>query len=63
MNKKTFSQKMFTMSPVFFDEAHIKAAINGFSKNSSPGPNRITPVVIQNGCENFTKSKKQWDLT
>ena len=51
------------MSPVFFDEAHIKAAINGFSKNSSPGPDRITPVVIQNGCENFTKSKKQWDLT
>ena len=59
MNKKTFSQKMFTMSTVFFDEAHIKAAINGFIKNSSHGPDRITPVAIQNACENVTKSKKQ----
>ena len=63
MNKKTFSQKMFAMSPVFFDEAHTKAAINGFIKNSSPGPDRITPVAIQNGCENVTKSKKQWFIS
>ena len=47
------------MSTVFFDEAHIKAAINGFIKNSSHGPDRITPVAIQNACENVTKSKKQ----
>ena len=57
MTQKTFSQKMFMMSPMcFFYETHVKAAIKGLNKNSSPGPDKITPVLIQNGGENFTKS-------
>ena len=31
--------------------------MKGVNKNSSPGPDRITPVLIQNGGENFTKSQ------
>ena len=47
---------MFMMSPMFFFMKHVKAAIKGLNKNSSPGPDKITPVLIQNGGENFTKS-------
>ena len=43
-------------SYVFFDETHVKKAIRALNKNSSPGPDRITSVLIQNGGENFTKS-------
>ena len=50
------SENVHDESYVFFDETHVKTAIRGLNKNSSPGPDRITPILIQNGCENFTKS-------
>ena len=44
-------------SYVFFDETHIKTDINkSLNKNSFLSPDRITPVLIQNGGENFTES-------
>ena len=44
-------------SYVFSDETHLKTDINkSLNKNSSLSPGRITPVLIQNGGENFTKS-------
>ena len=44
------------MNPIFFYGTFVKAAIKGLSKKSSPGPDRVTLVLIQNEDENFTKS-------
>ena len=49
------SENVHDESYIFFDETHVKTAIKGLNKNSSPGPDRITPVLIQNGGENFMK--------
>ena len=34
---------------IFFEEAYVKEAIRDLNKNSSPGPYKITPELIQNG--------------
>ena len=47
---------MFMMSPIFFNETYVTEDIKGLNKNYSPGPDRITPALIHNGGENFTKS-------
>ena len=40
----------------------MKAAIKGLNKKSSPGPDRVTPVLIQNEDENFTKSLPYFEI-
>ena len=47
---------MFMMGPMSSLMKQLKAAIKGPNKNSFPGPDRITPVLIQNDGENITKS-------
>ena len=33
---------------ISFEEAHVKEAIRDLNKNSSPGPDKATPELIQN---------------
>ena len=54
--ENTLSKNVHDKPYIFFDETHVKAAINkGLNKYSFPGPDR-TLVLIQNRGENFTKS-------
>ena len=47
--KNILSSISLSSEEVFFEEIHVKEAIRDLNKNSSPGPDRITPELIQNG--------------
>ena len=47
--KEILSSNTCDESYLFFGEKHVLEAIKNLNKNSSPGPDRITPELIQNG--------------
>ena len=53
--KDILSQSITDESYIFFDELHVTAAIGNLNKNSSPSPNRITLVLIENRGQHLIK--------
>ena len=38
---------------IFFEETHFKGTIRDLNKNSSPGPDKVTPELLQNGKTSY----------